>query len=69
MNKTSNQKTLGKIGAMQAAEENCNSNSNNIFRKNQKCCFHKIRTKKKRIVREQKDLFVVKNIAKVKVFY
>ena len=36
MNKTSNQKSLGKIGAMQAAKENCNSNSNNIFRKNQK---------------------------------
>ena len=36
MNKTNNQKNLGKIGAMQAAKENCNSNSNNIFRKNQK---------------------------------
>lgn len=68
MNKTSNQKTLGKIGAMQAAEEKLQQQINNIFRKNQKCCFHKIRTKKKAQEREQKDLFVVKNIAKVKVF-
>ena len=55
---------------MQAAEENCNSNCNNIFRKNKKMLLSYNKNQEKRIVREQKDLFVVKNmITKVKVFY
>ena len=54
---------------MQATEENYNSNCN-IFRKNKKMLLSYNKNQEKRIVREQKDLFVVKNmIAKVKVFY